>query len=165
MWTCSVTSSTADQQLAGIGVQLADAVVAAVPGWVVGAVVTVLDAWEAAGHSVTDRHAVLAEAAEAGQAAGTRVAAELCALVRTDVDAQRSTPLTAVRDIVSLPTGVLRRAGVAPVARDPVAERWHPGDDYGLAPASLAAVSPDLADLALAWGAAKAIAHRQRHED
>ena len=43
------------------------------------------------------------------------------------------------------------------------AEESFPDDDYDLAPASLADVDPDLVELGVAWGAAKAMAHRRRH--
>jgi hypothetical protein len=38
-----------------------------------------------------------------------------------------------------------------------------PDDDYGLTPATLAALDPTLKDPALIWGVAKALAHRRRH--
>jgi len=50
-----------------------------------------------------------------------------------------------------------------PVQRDSFAEASFPDDDYDLAPASLADVDPDLLEPGLAWGAAKAMAHRRRH--
>ena len=59
---------------------------------------------------------------------------------------------------------MLEAAGVPPVVRDPFAEERFPDDPYGLTPASLAAVDPALAEPALTWGAAKALAHRRRHQ-
>ena len=79
------------------------------------------------------------------------------------MDAQRSTPLAVVRGAVSYPTEVLRRAQVPPVPRDPFVSERFPDDPYGLTPASLQAMDPDLGELAIAWGAAKAMAHRRRH--
>ena len=38
-----------------------------------------------------------------------------------------------------------------------------PDDRYGLTPASLAVLGDEVGDLALAWGATKALAHRRRH--
>jgi hypothetical protein len=70
-----------------------------------------------------------------------------------------------VRGAVSYPTEVLREAGVAPVPRDPFVSERFPDDPYGLTPASLQTLRPDLGELAIAWGAAKAMAHRRRHQD
>jgi hypothetical protein len=89
----------------------------------------------------------------------------LRALLEADIDAQATTPLSLLRQTVRYPTEVLRSAGVPPVRRDTFAESAFPGDDYDLAPASLAAVDPDLVELGLVWGAAKAMAHRRRHGD
>jgi hypothetical protein len=91
------------------------------------------------------------------------VAAILRTLLETDIDAQATTPLSVLRHAVRYPTEVLRAAGVPPVRRDAFAESSFPDDDYDLAPASLADVDPDLVELGLAWGAAKAMAHRRRH--
>jgi len=91
------------------------------------------------------------------------VGSALAELAEADVDAHRSTPLEIVRDAVRFPTAVLRQAGVAPVRRERFAVERFPDDLYGLTPASLAALDPSLADVAVAWGAAKAMAHRARH--
>lgn len=64
------------------------------------------------------------------------------ALLLTDVDEQRSTPLAVLRYVVAHPTAVLRRAGVPPVRRDAEAERHFPDDDYDLAIASYADLDP-----------------------
>ncbi len=58
---------------------------------------------------------------------------------------------------------MLRASGVVPARRDRFAEEHFPDDPYGLVPASIAAVDPDLLDAAVRWGAAKAMAHRRRH--
>lgn len=157
-----MTSSTADRQLAEAGRALADAVVAAVPGWVVRSVTAVADAWTAAGHGVSIA-SVAQQAADAASQVADEVAVRIYPLVEADVDDQRTTPLAVVRASLAPATAVLRRAGVAPVERDDVAVRMFPDDDYGLVPASLAAVAPDLGDLGIAWGAAKAMAHKARH--
>jgi hypothetical protein len=59
---------------------------------------------------------------------------------------------------------VLRAAGVPPVVRDEHQERLFPEDVYDLAPANFADVDPALAEVGLAWGAAKAFEHLQRHK-
>ena len=157
---------TADDRSAALlleaGETLARAVAAAVPGWVRRCVVAELDAWGALGVG-PGRDAVVRDADEAGRAARGDVEPQLLALARLDVDAQSTTPLSIVRGAVAYPTEVLRRAGVPARRRDPFAAERFPADVYGLVPASLAALDPSLLDLAVAWGAAKAMAHRRRH--
>lgn len=103
------------------------------------------------------------DAAEASVRAGAQVSAELVELLQSDIDAQRRTPLQVVRGAVSYPTAVLEAAGVPAIERDRFAEERFPQDHYGLTPASLAALDPALAEMALIWGAAKAATHRRRH--
>ena len=103
------------------------------------------------------------EARRAGAAAVAAVGPRLAALLGADVDAQGATPLQVVREAVRYPTAVLRHAGVAPPARDRFAQERFPDDPYDLTPATLEALDPDLAETAVRWGAAKALAHRRRH--
>lgn len=159
--------------LADLGARLCVAVVDAVPGWVVREVERVLDVWCATPSAVADRvtatptavdrDALRIETQEAGRRAGAFVARRLTDVLSADVDSQPSTPLEVVRHAVSYPSEVLARAGVPPVVRGRFEQERFPDDVYGLTPASLAAVDPSLAELALAWGAAKAMAHRRRH--
>ncbi len=146
-----------DEALARLGAELADRVVAAVPGWVTRCVEGAL----AVTHP--ERDAVLARAELAAGRAQQVVADALGSLVRADVDAQRTTPLAVVRSVVPYPTEVLREAGVPPAPRGRFESERFPEDLYGLTPATLQALDPGLGDLALAWGAAKAVAHRRRH--
>jgi hypothetical protein len=146
-----------DEVLAELGADLARRVIAAVPAWVARCVESRLPP------AVPRRDQVMAGAAAAGGRAQQEVAATLPALLAADVDAQRSTPLAVVRRAVSYPTEVLRAAGVPPVPRDPFVSERFPDDPYGLTPASLAAMDPELGEPAIAWGAAKAMAHRRRH--
>jgi hypothetical protein len=146
-----------DEALAELGAHLADRVIAAVPAWVARCVDTRLP------RAGPERDEVMARAGAAGRRAQQEVAANLQALLAADVDAQRSTPLAVVRQAVSYPTEVLRAAQVPPVPRDPFVSERFPDDPYGLTPASLAAVDPELGEPAIAWGAAKAMAHRRRH--
>jgi hypothetical protein len=138
---------------------LADGIETALPGWVERSVDRVLQAW---GRPVDDR--VRAEAARAGREAAAEVGAEVRALLDADIDEQRTTPLSLVRAAVRYPTAVLRAAGVPPVVRDEHQERLFPEDVYDLAPANFADVDPALAEVGLAWGAAKAFEHLQRHK-
>jgi hypothetical protein len=146
-----------DETLAALGEALAAHVSAAVPAWVVRCVETRLPP------SAPGRASVMAQAEVAGLRARHEVAAELEVLLSADVDGQRSTPLAVVRGAVSYPTEVLRRAQVPPVTRDRFVTERFPDDPYGLTPASLQALDPALGDAAIAWGAAKAMAHRRRH--
>ncbi len=88
---------------------------------------------------------------------------EVVALLKADIDDQRTTPLALLRTAVRYPTEVLRAAGVPPVERDPIQTRLLPDDLYDLSPASFADVDPALAEPGMVWGAAKALAHRRRH--
>ena len=137
---------------------LADAIEAALPGWVERSVARTLEAQ--VGRSDSD---VMAAAVEAGQRARDEVAPRVRALLAADVDEQRTTPLSLLRGAVRYPTGVLRRAGVPPVERDEAQARLFPDDVYDLAPATFADVHPSLAEPGLTWGAAKAYVHLQRH--
>ena len=144
------------ERLAAFATALADAAEAALPAWVERAVVSRLDLLTG-----TTR----AAAAEAGRRAVDEVGPRLRALLATDVDSQRANPLAVLRGAVRYPTEVLRAAGVAPVRRDPFAERAFPDDVYDLAPATWADVDPTLHERGIVWGAAKAhvvLARRRR---
>jgi hypothetical protein len=143
--------------LAELGAQLAEQVRAAVPGWVTRCVE------ERLAPDAPGRVAVLVDAEAAGRAAADAVAEALVALLAAPVDAQWSTPLEIVRGAVTYPTAVLVAAGVAPGRRDRFDQERFPDDLFGLTPASLEALDPSLAEPAIAWGAAKAFAHRRRH--
>ncbi len=141
------------------GTALADAVVAALPGWVERSVARILTAW----HDGPPDPAVLAAAREAGQRAAVEVGGAVQRLLAADIDDQRSTPLALLRSAVRYPNEVLQAAGIPPVVRDPMQVRLLPDDLYDLSPASFADVDPTLAEPGLVWGAAKALAHRRRH--
>lgn len=137
---------------------LADGLDAALPSWVVASVNRIMNAWAGG---------VPAEVARAAESAGARAASEIGPavrdLLRADIDDQRTTPLSLVRSAVRYPTEVLRAAGVPPVERDTFAEAAFPDDSYDLAPASFADLDPQLGELAVRWGAAKAFEHKRRH--
>jgi len=152
-----VVAEDPDELLADLGADLAARVGAALPGWVLRCVDSRLPP------ATPDRDVVMARAEGAARRARREVEVELRALLGSDVDAQRSTPLAVVRAAVSYPTEVLRAAQVPPVPRDAFVSERFPDDPYGLTPASLQAVDPVLGEAAIAWGAAKALAHRRRH--
>jgi hypothetical protein len=137
---------------------LADGVEAALPTWVVQSVERIMAAW--LGHVPP----AVAEAAEvAGQEARSDTGRAVRRLLMSDIDEQRTTPLALIRRAVKYPTAVLRSAGVPPVERDRFSVDAFPEDDYDLSPRSFADVDPALAEAGIAWGAAKAFAHRRRH--
>ncbi len=107
--------------------------------------------------------AQLAAAETAGAAAAAELLPELQALLAADVDAQATTPLSLLRRAVAHATQTLEGLGVPPVRRDRFLEQRFPDDPYDLVPASMGVLGPDVDELALAWGAAKARAHRRRH--
>jgi hypothetical protein len=137
---------------------LADAVAAAIPGWVTGCIERVM-----AAQSLALTPEVRRAAAEAASRAQSETGTAIRALLAADIDEQRSTPLTLLRQAVRYPTRVLEAAGATPVRRDRFAERTFPDDIYDLAPASLADVDPALTNPGMAWGAAKAFEHKRRH--
>lgn len=147
--------------LAGHARTLADAVDAALPGWVDRSIRGVL---AAQGIEVDAELAErIASAREAAAAEGGR---RVRALLDTDVDAQAGNPLAVLRSQVVHATAVLRAAGARPVRRDEFAERAFPDDVYDLSPATFADVDPALHEPGLVWGAAKAHVHlaRRRRE-
>ena len=138
---------------------LADGAIAALPRWVERCVAEMC---ERAG-------VVAADLSEQARAAGMQCAAEtgppLRQLLAADVDAQQTTPLSVLRSAVRFPTRVLADGGVPEPERDDF-ERSRFGDDpYGLTPASFADIDPDLGQIGIAWGAAKAFEVLRRRRD
>lgn len=137
---------------------LAEGIEAALPDWVIRCVRVTMAGWASE---------VPVQVAAAADGAAARAVGEVMpavrALLSTDIDEQRTTPLALVRQAVRYPTEVLAAAGVPAVERDEFAQRSFPSDPYGLSPASLAEVDADLNDLGIAWGAAKAFEHKRRH--
>lgn len=131
---------------------LAQAVDAAIAGWAARCVTTRWEQWR--GEPVPED--VMAAAARAGEQARAHVMPALLELLHTDVDAQRTNPLSILRGAVSHPTGVLHTLGVPPVVRDGQAERMFPDDPYDLTPAAFADIDPSVHEPGLVWGAAKA---------
>ncbi|HEX2851511.1 MAG TPA: hypothetical protein VHN98_13200 [Acidimicrobiales bacterium] len=139
---------------------LADAIEAALPGWVERCVRARA---ATAGLDAGPGSAIGRDAALAAQRARDEVLPAVRALLMDDIDVQRTTPLALLRMAVSYPTEVLRNAGVPPTARDDFARARFPGDDYDLTPATWADVDDSLVEPGIAWGAAKAFAHKVRH--
>jgi hypothetical protein len=147
----------ADAALARYAVDLAEAIDAAVPGWVERSIRTVA---ERQGIGLTDE--AVEQAGAAAEAARSDGSPRTGALLATDIDAQVGSPLAVLRSLVGYPTEVLRAAGAVPVARDEFSVRSFPDDVYDLAPASFADVDSALHAPGMAWGAAKAYVHLSR---
>lgn len=148
-------------RLADFALRLADEIERALPTWVVRCVEERAERWSPGLGSE------LGPAAHrAGREAVRAVMPDLRSLLGTDVDEQRTGPLAVVRRAVPFPTRVLDDAGVPPVERDEQARRIHPEDHHDLVPGAFADLDPDLAEIGVMWGAAKAhvIMARRRAE-
>jgi hypothetical protein len=143
--------------LAGYAQALADALVAAIPGWIERSVLGRVT--QARGQVSVEEAAA---AAEAGLRAGTEAEPRLRRLLAADIDDQATTPLAVARRQIRWATAALAAAEVPAVRRDPFAQRQDPDDTYDLTPASFAEIDPALAEPGLAWGAAKAHVHLAR---
>ncbi|HEX2063161.1 MAG TPA: hypothetical protein VHE80_01935 [Acidimicrobiales bacterium] len=137
---------------------LADGIEASLAGWVVRCVEARL-----VDHRGSADAETLAYARLAGERARVEVGGKVRALLELDIDAQPTTPLSLLREAVRYPSEVLRQAGVPPMERDDFARARFPADPYDLTPATFADIHPDLAELGVAWGAAKAWTHKRRH--
>jgi hypothetical protein len=133
------------------------------PEWVVRAVTAIVDAYGRLDSATRDE--TLAAARPAGNAAATRVAAELRELFALDPADQRVTPLEIIRGLRREPTEVLATAGIPEVERDTYDSRAFPDDRYGIVPKSVVELGDDeLGGALLAWGIGKARILRERAE-
>ena len=147
-------AADSDARRAELAEALIGGVVATLPGWVERCV---------AERSMPGRVVPPEKVVAAGRAAADQVGERLRTLLAADVDEQWTGPLAVIRGAVRFPTDLLHDAGVRPVERDADAQRMFPDDPYDLTPAAFADVNPALQGPGLAWGAAKAFAHRRRH--
>ncbi len=145
---------TDESRLASYAEALADGVEGALPQWVSSSVASRLAPEEFAARQT--------EIEQAGQAAAADVGPKVRELLRLDIDEQWTNPLTLVRSAILYPTQVLASAGATEAARDEHAKRFLPDDVFDLAPTSFADLGPQLHDLGVTWGAAKAHVHLQR---
>lgn len=157
---------TDDQRLAELADELADGMVGALGPWVERNVTRMVSAYSGSPDATDVAGNVIDAAREAGVAATDELGPRIRMLLATDVDDQRGNPLQIARELTAYATAVLRDAGVPPVVRDTEAERQFPDDDYDLTPASFADLDPALAEVGIAWGAAKAhvVLQRRRRE-
>ncbi len=131
--------------------QLADAVESVLATWLTRCV---LDTARRVGSATSPD--LLDAARDMSRAAAPLVMTELRNLLVTDVDDQRSNPLSVLRHAVHYPTAVLHAAGFTPVQRDEFAIRAFPADVYNLSPATWADIDESLVEPGLIWGAWKA---------
>lgn len=146
-----------EERFVEISRALVDGVEAAVPGWIERLVVERVRAWS--GHVSPE---VTAAAVTAGAAAVADVVPRLRTLVETDLDEQRSNPLSLLRDATRFAHDVLAAAEVPALPRDQFSKRSFPDDVYGLVPAAWEDVDPALHEIGLTWGAAKAFLFKAR---
>lgn len=137
--------------------QLLDAASAAVPDWLGRAV----DA--ACRNGGVDPSAVRHDLDRIVAAGSQGLLSELGVLLATDVDDQRSTPLTVCRDVGAAVAAELARLGVEPPGATPAGVPL--AEALGLAPASWADIDPSLHDPGITWGAWKAMTVLRRRRD
>lgn len=99
------------------------------------------------------------------QMAVDRLVGELEALLATDVDEQRTNPLSLFRRAVDGPTDFLVRQGARPPAPDGFAATHYPDDVFGLGPASWSDIDAGLHEAGITWGAWKAMTVLRRRRD
>jgi len=87
------------------------------------------------------------------------------ALLATDVDEQRTNPLSIFRDGVDAPTRYLAGRGVPGPDVDAFAAQHFPSDPYGLGPAGWDDIDAELRVPGLTWGAWKAMTVLRRRRD
>lgn len=141
-----------DAALAAYAMALADAIDAVIGPWVYRCVEQFI--------KLDDARATRVRAM--ADVATSEVSPRVRALLRTDIDEQRNTPLGLLRDAVRYPTELLREFGVIAPDRDDFARRTFPDDVFALTPATFADVDPSLQEPGLVWGAAKAHVFLQR---
>lgn len=151
---------TPEDQLRVAGDALVEGVHRALPEWAGRSAQTLVTAWGRL--DPDERRQVVADAREAGERAGVRIAGELRRLLALDPAEQRATPLEIIRTAVTEPTAVLAGTGMPDVVRDEFDERAWPDDRFGLVPRTLRDLDPDLAAVHFAWGVAKAAVLRAR---
>lgn len=149
-----------DLDIETVASALLAAAVEATPSWVARSVTDVVVAQRL---EVDDAHEERLR--EAGERAQRYIETNLGSLLETDIDQQRTTPLTIFRDAARFPVEVLHSAGAQEVHRIDV-DRWaFPNDPFGVTPASLADMGPAVHEAGIAWGAAKAHVHLSRRRD
>ena len=137
--------------------ELLAAAAAAVPGWLGRAVEA------ACRDGGVDTSAIREDLDRIVVDGSQRLLSELGVLLATDVDEQRSTPLTVCRDVGAAAAAELVRLGAEPPGALPLGVP--PAEAFGLAPASWADIDPSLHEPGITWGAWKAMTVLRRRRD
>lgn len=143
------------------GLALADVVKAAVPDFVV----RVVEDRSVAFANPIDPASFEVALAQLAEVVTAALDPTLRAFLTSDVDSQRTTPLTIIRNHMAPVTELLRSIGCAHADRDPFDESAFPHDVFAVGPHAWADFSEAVHEAGLLWGAAKAMAHRQRHKN
>jgi hypothetical protein len=149
-----------ETRLIELSIALADQLVGALPGWLVGAACALA---EKAGRTFGDD-----ETDELRRAAAVTVddlAPRLRRVLTADVDAGLGSPLAVLRTGTDGFASVLAGLGLVPAERDEFERRHFPDDLYGLGPATFADIDASLHIPGLEWGAARAHVHLRRRRD
>ena len=141
------------------GIALADAVRTALPA-VVAQVVRERNSMFAVPSDVAT---LSADVAKLGQTVTAAVDVALREFLASDLDSQRTTPLTIIRNQMAPVNEFLRSVGCAHAVRDPFDESAFPNDVFAIGPHAWQDFGDAVQEAGLRWGAAKAMAHRQRH--
>lgn len=141
------------------GLALADVVKAAVPDFVV----RVVQDRSVAFANPIDPATFAVALAQLGQDVTEELDPTLRAFLTSDMDTQRTTPLTIIRNHMASVTELLRSVECAHADRDPFDESAFPYDVFAVGPHAWADFGDAVHEAGLRWGAAKAMAHRQRH--
>jgi hypothetical protein len=148
-----------DVQLEEPSVALLDAARQVVPGWL--RRVTI----DAAVRGGVDPDLLADDLDDVVLVASTELLERLGELLATDVDLQRTTPLSLLRSAIAAPTALLRAHGAASTGSPSPGGSWFPGDPYGLGPATWSDVDAALHEPGLMWGAWKAMTVLARRRD
>lgn len=98
-------------------------------------------------------------------AAGETCLRELADLLDTDVDAQRTNPLSLIRRSVEAPSRLLVELGATPPAADQFHRERFPDDPFALGPSNWNEVDDELHAAGITWGAWKAMTVLRRRRD
>ena len=151
--TSEERSPDANEQFARIGLELADAVDAALGPWVERSILTAAERL-AGRDALTD--GLLSDAVAGADAAQREVMPALRALVGADAEAQRVNPLQLLREAARHPTAVLAAHNIPWARRDTLQQETLPLDVYDIAPATWGDIDASLVDPGIRWSAAKA---------
>ncbi len=148
------------------GIALADAVHAAMPGFVLRVVEERSTAFGAQTEQASlpvNFDSLTTTIARIGASVTANVDAALRDFLASDVDTQRTTPLSIIRNHMGPVTELLHRVGCAHADRDPFEASAFPADVFAIGPHAWQDFGEEVHEAGLRWGAAKAMAHRQRH--